>query len=61
MGQRVERRAGKTYVSNKSLGFIVFLYEDQTRKYDPKANEKHPMVRSSRLHELQHTKLQALL
>ena len=45
------------------LGFYVFLYEDQTRKYDPKAkaHEKHPMVRPSSFHGLQHTKLQSLL
>jgi len=46
------------------LGFYVFLYEDQTRKYDPKAkaHEKHPVHGSpSPFHGLQHTKLQALL
>ena len=25
------------------LGFWGFLYEDRTRKYDPKAHEKHPI------------------
>ena len=25
------------------LGYLGFLYEDRTRKYDPKAHEKYPI------------------
>jgi len=39
------------------------LYEDQTRKYDPKAkaHEKHPIILHTSFHGLQHTNPQALL
>jgi len=34
-------------------GFERFLYKDKTRKYDPKAHEKHPItVRPSPFHRL---------
>jgi len=45
----------KTVVFRKVLGF---LYEDETRKYDPNAHEKYPIHGTPfSFHGLQHTKL----